>query len=195
MSSDPLLKAAIAHWGPRFVANGVVLTDFEEVTGSLTSYDDWCRAWSARAAHHEAARPSSAGAKAFSHRRRMPAARRRLLSFRVVSIRAGSGADESRTQKADRVPAGGAAASAPARRARRDPVPGQDASRHFAQTRRRRARPGRGNGGRARLDQGGNRRLRSAVSGARHRDFGVRGTRPGRSTIRLSQSAAITKCR
>ena len=35
MSSDPLLKAAIAHWGPRFVANGVVLTDFEEVTGSL----------------------------------------------------------------------------------------------------------------------------------------------------------------
>ncbi|MGZ5573193.1 MAG: alpha/beta hydrolase family protein [Usitatibacter sp.] len=53
MSSDPLLKAAIAHWGPRFVANGVVLTDFEEVTGSLTSYNDWCRAWSARDAHHE----------------------------------------------------------------------------------------------------------------------------------------------
>ena len=53
MSSDPLLKAAIAHWGPRFVANGVVLTDFEEITASLSSYDDWCRAWSARAAHHE----------------------------------------------------------------------------------------------------------------------------------------------
>ena len=53
MSSDPLLKAAIAHWGPRFVAKGVVLTDFEEVTGSLSSYNDWCRAWSARAAHHE----------------------------------------------------------------------------------------------------------------------------------------------
>ena len=53
MSSDPLLKAAIAHWGPRFVANGVVLTDFEEVTGSISSYDDWCGAWSARAAHHE----------------------------------------------------------------------------------------------------------------------------------------------
>ena len=54
MSSDPLLKAAIAHWGPRFVANGVVLTDFEELTASMTSYDDWCRVWSARAAHHEA---------------------------------------------------------------------------------------------------------------------------------------------
>jgi 2,6-dihydroxypseudooxynicotine hydrolase len=54
MSSDPQLTAAIAHWGPRFVANGVVLTDFEEVTRSLTSYDGWCGAWSARAAHHEA---------------------------------------------------------------------------------------------------------------------------------------------
>jgi dipeptidyl aminopeptidase/acylaminoacyl peptidase len=53
MSSDPALQSAIAHWGPRFVANGVVLTDFEEVTASLASYDDWCRAWSARAFHHE----------------------------------------------------------------------------------------------------------------------------------------------
>ena len=53
MSSDPRLKAAIAHWGPRFVANGVVLTDFEEVTGSIASYDEWCAAWSKRAAHHE----------------------------------------------------------------------------------------------------------------------------------------------
>ena len=53
MSSDPVLKSAIAHWGPRFIANGVVLTDFEELTGSLASYDDWCRAWSQRAAHHE----------------------------------------------------------------------------------------------------------------------------------------------
>jgi 2,6-dihydroxypseudooxynicotine hydrolase len=53
MSSDPRLKAAIAHWGPRFVANGVVLTDFEEVTGSIASYDEWCSAWSARAAVHE----------------------------------------------------------------------------------------------------------------------------------------------
>jgi fermentation-respiration switch protein FrsA (DUF1100 family) len=54
MSSDPLVKAAVAHWGPRFVANGVVLTDFEELTGSLASYNDWCRVWSERAAHHEA---------------------------------------------------------------------------------------------------------------------------------------------
>jgi 2,6-dihydroxypseudooxynicotine hydrolase len=53
MSSDPQVKAAIAHWGPRFVANGVVLTDFEQVTAEVKNYDDWCSAWSARAAHHE----------------------------------------------------------------------------------------------------------------------------------------------
>ena len=53
MSSDAQVQAAIAHWGPRFVANGVVLTDFEEITGKLTSYDQWCAAWSERAAHHE----------------------------------------------------------------------------------------------------------------------------------------------
>jgi 2,6-dihydroxypseudooxynicotine hydrolase len=53
MSSDPRVKAAIAHWGARFVANGVALADFEDVTRSLNSYDDWCRAWSERAALHE----------------------------------------------------------------------------------------------------------------------------------------------
>lgn len=50
---DPRVSAAIAHWAPRFVTNGVALTDFEEVTASIASWDDWCRAWSARAAVHE----------------------------------------------------------------------------------------------------------------------------------------------
>jgi 2,6-dihydroxypseudooxynicotine hydrolase len=53
MSSDELLKSAIAHWGARFVANGVNLSDFEDVTASMTSYDEWCAAWSKRAALHE----------------------------------------------------------------------------------------------------------------------------------------------
>jgi 2,6-dihydroxypseudooxynicotine hydrolase len=53
MTSDPRLTAAISHWGARFVANGVTLTDFEEVTRSLSSYDEWCKGWSARAAIHE----------------------------------------------------------------------------------------------------------------------------------------------
>jgi dipeptidyl aminopeptidase/acylaminoacyl peptidase len=52
--SDPRVTSAIAHWAPRFVANGVALADFEDVTASLKSWDDWCAAWSARAAVHEA---------------------------------------------------------------------------------------------------------------------------------------------
>src|SRR6266481_4766968 len=53
-SADPRVAAAIAHWAPRFVSNGVLLADFEEVTAGLSRWDDWCAAWSARAGVHEA---------------------------------------------------------------------------------------------------------------------------------------------
>ncbi len=53
MSGDPRVATALSHWAPRFVANGVPLTDFQEVTGAIENWDDWCRAWSARAAIHE----------------------------------------------------------------------------------------------------------------------------------------------
>jgi hypothetical protein len=33
--TDALVASAIAHWAPRFVANGVALADFEEVAASL----------------------------------------------------------------------------------------------------------------------------------------------------------------
>jgi dienelactone hydrolase len=51
--ADALVTSAISHWAPRFVANGVALADFEEVTASVASWDAWCAAWSARAAVHE----------------------------------------------------------------------------------------------------------------------------------------------
>jgi dipeptidyl aminopeptidase/acylaminoacyl peptidase len=51
---DARVQSAIAHWAPRFVSNGVLLADFEEVTASLERWEDWCAAWSARAAVHEA---------------------------------------------------------------------------------------------------------------------------------------------
>lgn len=54
MTQDALVKSALSHWAARFVANGVVLTDFEEVVASVQKYDDWCRAWSDKAAVHEA---------------------------------------------------------------------------------------------------------------------------------------------
>lgn len=52
--SDALIKSAISHWGPRFVANGVALTDFEEVCASVMSWDDWCQAWVEKGSVHEA---------------------------------------------------------------------------------------------------------------------------------------------
>src|SRR3954470_15370237 len=54
MAKDPRVASAIAHWAPRFVSNGVLLADFEEVTASLERWEDWCAAWSKRAAMHEA---------------------------------------------------------------------------------------------------------------------------------------------
>ncbi len=50
---DPRVEAAISHWAPRFVVNGVPLTDFQEVTAGCDRWEDWCAAWSARAAVHE----------------------------------------------------------------------------------------------------------------------------------------------
>lgn len=50
---DARVQSAIHHWAPRFVANGVPLTDFQEVTAGIDRWDDWCAAWSARAAVHE----------------------------------------------------------------------------------------------------------------------------------------------
>ena len=52
-TKDPRVEAAISHWAPRFVINGVPLTDFQEVTASVQRWEDWCSAWSARAAIHE----------------------------------------------------------------------------------------------------------------------------------------------
>jgi len=51
---DSRVTSAIAHWAPRFVSNGVPLTDFQEVTAGLERWEDWCSAWCARAAQHEA---------------------------------------------------------------------------------------------------------------------------------------------
>ena len=53
MAQDPRVSSAISHWAPRFVSNGVLLADFEDVTKSLERWQDWCAAWSARAKVHE----------------------------------------------------------------------------------------------------------------------------------------------
>jgi dipeptidyl aminopeptidase/acylaminoacyl peptidase len=53
MSHDQQVETAISHWAPRFLANGVSLADFQEVTQKIERWADWCAAWSDRAAMHE----------------------------------------------------------------------------------------------------------------------------------------------
>jgi len=50
---DELVASAIAHWKPRFTANGVTPPDFERITQSLERWADWCDAWCEAAAEHE----------------------------------------------------------------------------------------------------------------------------------------------
>jgi 2,6-dihydroxypseudooxynicotine hydrolase len=51
---DERLASAISHWAPRFTTNGVTAGDFERITQSIDTWDEWCQAWSAVAAEHEA---------------------------------------------------------------------------------------------------------------------------------------------
>lgn len=53
MAKDPRVEVALNHWAPRFVANGIPLTDFQEVTASIERWEDWCSAWTKRAEVHE----------------------------------------------------------------------------------------------------------------------------------------------
>jgi pimeloyl-ACP methyl ester carboxylesterase len=52
-AKDKRIEIAIRNWAPRFVASGVPLADFEQVTAGITHWDEWCGAWSARGAVHE----------------------------------------------------------------------------------------------------------------------------------------------
>jgi len=68
-AADPRVASAIAHWAPRFVANGITLTDFQEVTASIRAWDEWCAKWSARADIH-----ATLGCEALSGRQFVSAA-------------------------------------------------------------------------------------------------------------------------
>jgi 2,6-dihydroxypseudooxynicotine hydrolase len=52
--ADLRVAAAVSHWAPRFVANGITLADFQEVTGSIGTWIEWCAKWSERADVHAA---------------------------------------------------------------------------------------------------------------------------------------------
>lgn len=52
--ADEHIRAAVAHWTPRFVSNGVPLHDFETVEASVQEWSGWCAAWVERGKVHEA---------------------------------------------------------------------------------------------------------------------------------------------
>ena len=54
MARDARVEAALSHWAPRFVAQGVPLTDFQEVTSGIERWEQWCDAWSRRGDVHRA---------------------------------------------------------------------------------------------------------------------------------------------
>ena len=49
---DVLLEAAITNWEPRFLANGVDPSDYSRITSVLSSWNEWCTAWSQAAETH-----------------------------------------------------------------------------------------------------------------------------------------------
>ena len=53
MGVDSRVQAAVTHWSPRFVANGIDLNDFERVTSRVTEWEDWCHEWSVCGAMHQ----------------------------------------------------------------------------------------------------------------------------------------------
>src|SRR5262245_20366122 len=68
--ADGRVSAAVSHWAPRFVANGIDYNDFVRVTSAISSWDSWCEQWCVAGAVHEklgrdaltAGRQRSAGA-------------------------------------------------------------------------------------------------------------------------------------
>lgn len=51
---DPVVAAAAAHWGPRFVHNGTDQADFDETLARISRWDEWCREWGRTAERYEA---------------------------------------------------------------------------------------------------------------------------------------------
>ncbi|MGF1477796.1 MAG: alpha/beta hydrolase family protein [Geminicoccaceae bacterium] len=51
---DRRIISAAAHWAHRMVTNGVPLADFQDVTGAISTWDEWLPAWVRKGEMHEA---------------------------------------------------------------------------------------------------------------------------------------------
>jgi len=54
MIDDSKIREALYHWQPRFLSNGIDYNDLQRIINSMSSWDDWCRTWSAVGAEHAA---------------------------------------------------------------------------------------------------------------------------------------------
>ena len=52
--ADPRVQAAIEHWAPRFIQNGVDYSDFVRTTAGIDAWEQWLEEWSHTADEHEA---------------------------------------------------------------------------------------------------------------------------------------------
>lgn len=52
-AQDERVALATRHWGPRFVAQGVELSDFQRTLARITTWGEWCREWGITATEHE----------------------------------------------------------------------------------------------------------------------------------------------
>jgi dienelactone hydrolase len=51
--TDSRVSAAVSHWAPRFIANGIDYNDFVRVTAAIQGWDAWCEQWCVAGAVHE----------------------------------------------------------------------------------------------------------------------------------------------
>src|SRR6266567_3357072 len=51
--ADTRVSAAVSHWAPRFLANGIDYNDFARVTSAISTWDTWCEQWCLAGAVHE----------------------------------------------------------------------------------------------------------------------------------------------
>lgn len=52
-TQDARVRLAASHWGPRFVANGVDLSDFNTTLTRISTWEQWCAEWSRTALRYE----------------------------------------------------------------------------------------------------------------------------------------------
>jgi dienelactone hydrolase len=51
--NDARIQAAIGHWAPRLIANGIDYNDFVTTTARIGRWAEWCAEWSKTATKHE----------------------------------------------------------------------------------------------------------------------------------------------